>query len=164
MTVESERLGAVVSAVARAHSYETPAIDVYPLKAQPVQGHVGRIGRLKKPKTLAQLADEVKESLGLQAIRVAGESDHRVEQVAVVPGCGSGFVEMVYASACQAYVTGELRDHEAGRLASRGIGAILAGHYETERTALDAWVPRLVEALDVEVRPSQAERPLLRAQ
>jgi len=156
------RVGAVVAAIGRAHSYETPAIDVYPLKDLPGEAGLGRVGRLKKPKTAGQLADDIKRALGLQAIQVAGERSVRVERVAVNTGSGSGLVEAVRAAGCQAYLAGELKYHEAQALAAEGIAVILGGHYETERVPLEDWTPRLAEAVDVEVRLSESERGALR--
>jgi dinuclear metal center YbgI/SA1388 family protein len=156
------RVGAVVAAIGRAHSYETPAIDVYPLKDLPGEAGLGRVGRLKKPKTAGQLADDIKRALGLQAIQVAGERSARVERVAVNTGSGSGLVEAVRAAGCQAYLAGELKYHEAQALAAEGIAVILGGHYETERVPLEDWTPRLAVAVDVEVRLSESERGTLR--
>jgi dinuclear metal center YbgI/SA1388 family protein len=173
--VAESRVGAVVAAIGRTHSYETPAIDVYPLKgltgeAGPVAENIshyraglGRVGRLKKPKTAGQLADDIKRALGLQAIQVAGDRSARVERVAVNTGSGSGLVDAVRAAGCQAYLTGELKYHEAQALAAEGIAVILGGHYETERVPLEDWTPRLAEAVDVEVRVSESERGTLRS-
>jgi len=163
------RVGAVVAAIGRAHSYETPAIDVYPLKGLPAQhpaegeAGLGRVGRLKKPKTAGQLADDIKRALGLAGVQVAGERSARVERVAVNTGSGSGLVEAVRAAGCQAYLAGELKYHEAQSLAAEGIAVILGGHYETERVPLEDWTPRLAEAVDVEVRLSESERGTLRS-
>jgi len=180
VVVEEARLGAVVAAIGRAHSYETPAIDVYPLKGLPAQhpaegeagpvvenishyrAGLGRVGRLKKPKTAGQLADDIKRALGLAGVQVAGERSARVERVAVNTGSGSGLVEAVRAAGCQAYLAGELKYHEAQALAAEGIAVILGGHYETERVPLEDWTPRLAEAVDVEVRLSESERETLR--
>ena len=180
------RIGAVVAAIGRAHSYETPAIDVYPLKDLPAQhprrdvppaeggagpvvenishyrAGLGRVGWLKKPKTAGQLADDIKRALGLAGVQVAGDGSARVERVAVCTGSGSGLVEAVRAAGCQAYLAGELKYHEAQALAAEGIAVILGGHYETERVPLEDWTPRLAEAVDVEVRLSESERGTLR--
>jgi len=156
--VEGRSLGAVLAAVAKAHPYEEPAIDVYPLHTPPAGVGLGRAGRLSDCRTLAQLADNVKEALDARAIRVAGDPETVVETVGVCTGSGGGLIDAVAAAGCQAFVTGELKYHEVQDLAARGIGVILAGHYRTERVALEMWLPRLAEALDVEVRMSDDEQ------
>ena len=155
--VDADRLGAVVAAVARAHPYEEPAIDAYPLHAPPPGLGIGRVGRPKKSSTLAQLADNLKERAGLQTVGIAGRPECAPERVAVVTGAGSGLVEAVAAAGCQAYVTGELKYHEVLDLSARGIGLVLGGHYATERVPLDAWAPRLAETIDCEVLLSESE-------
>jgi len=174
LAVES-RVGAVVTAIGRAHSYETPAIDVYPLKdlpgeAGPVvesishyRAGLGRVGRLKKSKTAGQLADDIKRALGLSGVQIAGDDTARIERVAVCTGSGSGLVEAVRAARPDAYLVGELKYHEAQALAAEGIAVILGGHYETERVPLEDWTPRLAEAVDVEVGLSESEGPTLRS-
>jgi len=177
VVVEESRLGAVVAAIGRTASYETPAIDVYPLKALPGEAGLGRIGRLKKAKTLGRFADEVKRALGLKTVTVAGdpsthsgspragsrgESGQKIERVAVCTGSGNGLVETVRAARCDAYLTGELKYHESQALAAEGIGVVLGGHYETERVPLEDWTPRLAAAVDVEVVLSKTERGALR--
>ena len=185
VVVEESHLGAVTAAIGRAASYETPAVDVYPLKAVPgeagpvvedishYRAGLGRIGRLKKPKTLARFADEVKRALGLKAIQVAGESERPIRRVAVCTGSGSGLVETVRAAGlvrrspqgeagCDAYLVGELKYHESQALAAEGIGVVLGGHYETERVPLEDWTPRLAKIVDAEVVLSKAERGAIR--
>jgi len=162
MLVAGEHLGRVLKAVGRAHSYEAPAVDVYPLQAAPGRAGIGRVGRLEKPITAAGLADTVKRALGLSAVRMAGAGKQRIERVAVVTGSGGGLGEAVSASGAQAYVTGELKFHDAQDLAARGIAVILGGHWETERVPLAAWSRRLAREADAEVVMSRREAALLR--
>jgi dinuclear metal center YbgI/SA1388 family protein len=161
VVVEESRLGTVVAAIGRAASYETPAIDVYPLKGLPGEAGLGRVGRLKKPKTAGQLADDIQRALGLSGVQIAGDGSARVERVAVCTGSGSGLVEAVRAARPNAYLVGELKYHEAQALAAEGIAVILGGHYETERVPLEDWTPRLAELVDAEVVLSKKEGPTL---
>jgi len=151
------QLGGVLGAVARAHSYETPAIDVYPLLATPGPGGIGRVGRLKKSLTPAALADELKRVLGGAAVAVAGGGRRRIERVAVGTGGGGGLADAVVASGAQAYVTGEMKLHYVEDLASRGVAVVLGGHWETERVPLEVWARRLARETDVEVLMSRRE-------
>jgi dinuclear metal center YbgI/SA1388 family protein len=158
---DARRLGAVLAAVARAHPYEAPAIDVYPLHGPPPGVGLGRIGRFRQPRRLAALADGVRDILGLGAVHYAGEPDRPVERVAVVTGGGGGLCEAVAAAGCDAYLTGELNYHQVEDLAARGIAVILGGHYRTERVPLDAWAVRLAKETDAEVLASESEEEAL---
>ena len=159
LVVDHPHLGRVLAAIAKAHPYEEPAIDVYPLVAAPSGVGLGRIGRPTKPITARRFADKVKRVLGLRHIGLAGPANRSVKRVAVCTGSGSGLVESVLAAGCDAYLTGELKFHETETLAAAGIAVILGGHHRTERVPLDAWAPRLARELSgVEVRLSRAER------
>jgi dinuclear metal center YbgI/SA1388 family protein len=155
-------LARVLAAVARAHVYEEPAVDVYPVKVVAPHAGVGRIGRLRRPLALARFAANVKRALRLRGVGVAGDPAWRVERVAVCSGAGSGLAAAVKAAGVQAFLTGELPMHDVQELTAFGIGAVLAGHYETERIPMAAWLPRLARTLDVEVMMSRRERgPLI---
>ena len=160
--VDDQRLGGVLAAVARAHSYEEPAMDVYPLHAAPGPGGIGRVGRLARPMAAGRFSDVVRKALGAKAIALAGPPGRKVRRVAVVTGSGSGLAESVLAAGADAYLTGELKYHEIEDLAAGGISVILGGHYRTERLPLERWAPRLARDLKgVEVRMSRSERESL---
>jgi dinuclear metal center YbgI/SA1388 family protein len=157
--VDEPRLARVLAAAARAHPYEEPAIDVYPLKAVAPGAGVGRVGRLARPMRLAGFAEVVKRALRRRAVGLAGDPRARIERVAVCTGGGGGAVAAVRAARAEAYLTGELAMHEVQELSAFGIACILGGHYETERVPLEAWMPRLARGLKgVDVRMSRSER------
>ena len=157
--VDDRCLSGVLAAVARAHPYEEPAIDVYPLHAAPGPGGLGRVGRLAKPMAAGRFADVVRKALGLKAIALAGPPGRKVRRVAVLTGAGSGLAESVLTAGADAYLTGELKHHEVEDLAAAGLAVVLGGHYRTERVPLERWAPRLDRSLKgVEVRMSRSER------
>jgi dinuclear metal center YbgI/SA1388 family protein len=97
----------------------------------------GRFGRLPKPCSLADMAQHVKNSLGVKHVQVVGAFDRRIERVAV--GCGSagGFLEAARAANCDLFITGETNLHTCYEAEATGIGLLLAGHYATERFHLE---------------------------
>ncbi|MBM4016748.1 MAG: Nif3-like dinuclear metal center hexameric protein [Planctomycetes bacterium] len=154
------RAARIVAAVARVHPYEEPAIDVYPVKAADPWSGVGRVGLLRRPMRAAVFAARVKRILRRRAVALGGPADALIERLALCPGGGGNMVPAVLASGSQAYLTGELAMHQVKELAAAGIASVQAGHYETERIALEGWFPRLAEALaGLDVRLSRKERP-----
>ena len=167
--VGQENLGAVLAAVERAHPYEEPVIDCYRLDAAsvgspPGQGGqeaaagLGRVGPINDSRTLGDLADKVKEALGCESVRLAGDPAAPVARAAVLTGSGGGMAGALRRAGAQAFVTGEMKFHDLSDLAAAGTGVILGGHWRTERVALAAWTPRLAEAVDVEVVLAKRER------
>jgi dinuclear metal center YbgI/SA1388 family protein len=159
---DDRRLGGVLAAVARAHPYEEPAVDVYPLHAAPGRTGLGRIGCLVRPTSAGRFAETLRKALGLRHIALAGPPGRKVRRVAVVTGAGSGLVDSVLAAGADAFLTGELKFHEIEDLAAAGLAVVLGGHYRTERVPLERWAPRLARELKgVEVRMSRSEREAL---
>ncbi|MBE3097713.1 MAG: Nif3-like dinuclear metal center hexameric protein [Planctomycetes bacterium] len=157
--VDEARLARVLAAVARAHPYEEPAIDVYPLKAVVPGAGIGRVGRLRRPTSAGCFAETVKRALRRQAVGFAGDPRQRLHRVALCTGSGGGVLAAVRAARADAYLTGELAMHEVQELEAFGIATVLGGHYETERIPLNAWAPRLARSLKgIDVRLSRAER------
>jgi dinuclear metal center YbgI/SA1388 family protein len=137
------RLDAVVRAVRAAHSYEEPAIDVYPLVPCADDVGEGRIGLLESPTTLAELAGRVKGVLRSGPVQFVGPGERRVRSVAVACGAAGEFVADARSQSADAFVTGEMRFHDLLAAQAADVGVVLPGHYATERFAvveLAAWL------------------------
>lgn len=138
-------LSGVLSAVRAAHSYEEPAIDVYPLHPLPRPLGAGRVGRLQQAITLRELAARAKSVFAISALGVVGTLDGPIERVAIVCGAGDDFVRDARSQA-DVLVTGEARYHRALEAESLGLAMIVAGHHATERPGVEMLAARLAEA------------------
>jgi dinuclear metal center YbgI/SA1388 family protein len=142
----ADRLPPVLAAIRAAHSYEEPAIDVYPLETIARNEGAGRIGRLAASGTLAAFASHVAtvlESPGLQAV---GPLDRPIRNVAVVCGAGDDFIADAAAAGADVLVTGEARFHRALEAEAREIALIVAGHHATERPGVADLAERLARS------------------
>lgn len=152
-----DRLAAVLAAIRAAHSYEEPAVDVFPLHPASTIGS-GRIGRLAEPRTLAEFARSVARSLGRSAIQAVGDPNARVEQVAVACGAGDDFLGDAVRLGAHALLTGEARFHRALEARASGVGLLVAGHYATERPGVEDLADRIARGFpDLIVWPSRDE-------
>jgi dinuclear metal center YbgI/SA1388 family protein len=163
----SSALGAVLEAIRANHSYEEPAIDVYPLhEPEPkVEGPpgVGRIGRLPKPRSLAELARDVGQALATTVVGAAGDLDRRVEHLAIACGAGDDFLKDAARAGADALLTGEARFHRGIEAETLGIGLIVAGHYATERPGVEFLGAKIGQAFPgLSVWPSRLERDSFR--
>ncbi|MFZ5651924.1 MAG: Nif3-like dinuclear metal center hexameric protein [Bacillota bacterium] len=137
-TIVPARLaGRVIKAMLEAHPYEEVAYDLYPLEKRPVNSGIGRVGRLKEPVTLEELARRAKEALGVAAVRLGGPPGDIVRTVAVCGGSGGDFWPLAKAAGADALVTGDISYHTARDMLAAGIGFVDAGHYGTERVVLE---------------------------
>lgn len=145
--VEKSGLETAVESARAVHPYETMAYDVYPLKSGPVDEGLGRIGIIEPPRTLAELARDIKEKLSLESLRYAGPADLEVKRAAVCSGGGGGVLGQFFASDAQVLVTGDMRYHDAVNAAEKGRGIIDAGHFASERIIVPVLRQRLENAL-----------------
>lgn len=152
------KLLAVLRAIRAGHSYEEPAIDVYPLhEPAPVLGS-GRMGRFLEPRSLEEFAFFVSRSLGHIPVQRVGEPQKMIQRVAVACGAGDDFLADAMRAGADVLLTGEARFHKALEAESLGMGLILAGHFGTERPGVEDLAERIALAFpDLTVWPSQQE-------
>jgi dinuclear metal center YbgI/SA1388 family protein len=139
--------GAVVAAIRAAHSYETPAIDVYALQPMPDGFGMGRVGPLARPVKAGTLVARVKRALGVRRVLLAGPKERRVRVAACCAGSGGEVFRRAVEAGADAYVTGEMRHHDALAAAGAGLTVICTGHSHSERLTLHRLADRLHAAL-----------------
>ena len=166
----ASRVEAVCRAIREAHSYETPAIDVYPLEESPAGAGMGRVGELPRPTPEAALIARVKKAAGVRRVLLTrgggsgGREDLRsrkglvdrkrlgnptrlVKTVACCAGsCGSLYRRAIAAGATF-YLTGEMRHHDQVASAAAGMSVVCIGHAESERPVLAVLAGRLRQEL-----------------
>ena len=165
---------AVVAAMRNAHSYEEPAVDVYPLTDVPQGQGAGRVGQLPKPASVDELVRRVKKAIGLKNVLIArGEatrketaptgrparmSSRHVLAAVAAGSCGSMFKEAIRAGATF-YLTGEMRHHDLLAATQAGMTCVCVGHSNSERLTLKMLSARIQEQLPkLKVVLSKADR------
>jgi dinuclear metal center YbgI/SA1388 family protein len=126
-----------VLAMRRAHSYEEPAYDVYPLRPAAGRGGIGRLGRLPQPVPLTTFAQTVKAALSAAAVQVIGDPNRPVQRVAIVCGAGGSFLGEAIRRQADVFLTGEMRFHDYLAAQAEGVSLVLPGHYATERCGVE---------------------------
>jgi dinuclear metal center YbgI/SA1388 family protein len=121
----------VARAVRAAHPYEEPVIIASETTLSRGGARMGRLCETDTPMTLGALAESVGRSLGVRAT-VWGDAARKVRTVATVPGSGRSLVRDAVAAGADAFVTGELRYHDALDAVAMGLAVIEAGHDATE--------------------------------
>jgi dinuclear metal center YbgI/SA1388 family protein len=160
-----DHLAKSLVAIRSAHSYEEPAIDVYPLTDGPADGPgEGRIGSLPVAESLATLSRRVKETLRAGSLSFVGDPDRRVATLALACGAGDDFLGDAHAAGADAFLTGEARFHRALEAEALGLGLIVAGHHATERPGVEDLARRIEAAFPgVDVWASRREADPLRS-
>ena len=136
-------LGQVLSAMFAQHPYEEVAFDLLPMENSWPGAGMGRVGRLEIPTTVRKFRDKVSEVLKTDQLLVSGDDDQPVRTVALCTGAGGDYLSHALRAKADLYLTGEMKHHQALLAGERGIAAIVAGHFATERLA----VPLLADFL-----------------
>lgn len=147
---EDDAEGAAVCALIRAHlalaavhtnfDNANPGVndalsEALDLKNVDIAPHGMRIGTLSSPLSVMELVNFVEKKLNTRARIYAGH-DRLIKCVAVLGGAGGDFFTEALALGADAYITGEVRHHDALAAASQGLCVIEAGHGETERVCV----------------------------
>jgi dinuclear metal center YbgI/SA1388 family protein len=122
----------VLSALFKAHPYETVAYELVALQNAHQEVGSGLIGEL--PETLSETAflHQLKERFGLQVVRHTPFRQRPVRMVALCGGAGSFLTKAAIAAGADAYITADVKYHEFfdadGQLLLADIG-----HFESEQ-------------------------------
>ncbi|MBX9654375.1 Nif3-like dinuclear metal center hexameric protein [bacterium] len=143
VVVPASRLDDVIQSMIAAHSYETPAFDVYPLHSLDDVVGAGRVGELSDGISLRELALRVKRALAARLVEFVGPADRICRKIGIGCGAAAEFHTEAARQGCDVFITGEARFHDALSARDSETSLILAGHYATERFALETLAERL---------------------
>ncbi|WP_332690961.1 Nif3-like dinuclear metal center hexameric protein [Halalkalibacter lacteus] len=118
----------VIQAIMKAHPYEEPAYDVYPLDNKGEVVGLGRIGKLEQSMKLADFAEQVKQAFDVNGARVVGDLTTEVQKVAVLGGDGNKYIKDAIFKGADVIVTGDVYYHVAHDAMMDGLNIIDPGH------------------------------------
>lgn len=148
----------VVAALRRAHSYEEPAYDVYPLRPARAGVGLGRIGRLEQAMPLADLARLTASALNAKRVPFVGAANRSIETIAVACGAAGDFLPDAVTAHADAFLTGEMRFHDYLAAQRQNVALLLPGHYASERPGIELLAELLQKQWpELKVWPSRNE-------
>ena len=127
--VPEHLLRKVISRMKKAHPYEEPAYDIYPVENDGEAYGIGRIGKLPASSTLEALGYEAKRMLDLDGVRITGERGKQVKTVAVSGGDGSSLVPLAKYRGADVLITGDIDYHTAHEAVLHDLCLIDVGHH-----------------------------------
>lgn len=135
--VPRARERAVLDALFASHPYEEVAFDLLPLENAWPDAGLGRIGTLEAPTTAEAFLGTVRRVLGTDRLALVGNPHQPVRTVALCTGAGGEYAEDAHRAGADLYLTGEVKHHQALLARTRGLAVIDAGHFATERPAVE---------------------------
>ncbi|GEM00495.1 dinuclear metal center protein, YbgI/SA1388 family [Halolactibacillus halophilus] len=127
--ITHDQVSNALSIIDEVHPYETPAFDLIPLLNTGKVRGIGRVGDLTEPISFHPFIKKVKETFGLDGVRVAGQSDKLIKRVAILGGSGEKFTMAALKKQADVYITGDMTFHSTQDIAALGLNIIDAGHY-----------------------------------
>ena len=115
---------------------------------------LGRIGYLKDEMSAQDFAQHVKKSLNAEYIRLVNAGDFKIKKVGICGGAGSEFISKAKFLGADAFVTGDVKYHEAQSAFDNKIHVIDAGHFATEFPIVHALANKLkteFERLNIDI-------------
>lgn len=94
---------------------------------------IGRFGRLPNAMTLRECAEYVKEVFDLEAVRVYGDLQEKVEIAAISPGSAKSVVPHALQAGVDVLISGDIDHHMGIDMVAQGVAVIDAGHYGLEK-------------------------------
>lgn len=133
----------------------TPLVN--PPKTLPETFHgktvgLGRVGPLKKPGTLKQLAKRLTETFEPESLRIIGHEHQEVSTVAICTGSGGSLIREAIASNADCFITGDVKYHQALDAEAAGMAVLDLGHYASEIPAIQILSNVLKKGLDDTVK------------
>lgn len=149
--VDSWKLKDVLDKMLKAHPYEEPAYDVYPLVNDHSGYGMGAVGILPVEMSADQFLSYIREKLKLKNFRFTKGSKKRIRKVAVCGGSCSEYLNDVLKSKADAFITADIKYHTFQE-AEGNILLVDAGHYETEIFSLEEVKERLDAFLNKQLK------------
>jgi dinuclear metal center YbgI/SA1388 family protein len=135
---------AILSALFKAHPYETVAYDIYPLKNDFSEVGAGVIGFLPIPMEEKDFLTHLKKTFHTGVIRHSPLCGKPIQQVALCGGSGKSLIFNALKNKADVYVTADLGYHDFfepdGQLLLADIG-----HFESEQYTSDLLVKAIKE-------------------
>jgi dinuclear metal center YbgI/SA1388 family protein len=137
MVIKRRLLDRAAYEILNIHPYEEPAFDIYPLLSRDLRAGSGRIGTLNKDIPLSTLIKRVKEKLKIDNLRYVGIKTKKVKRIALCSGSGGSLIGEAIKAGADAYITGDIKYHEAKLAEEAGLLVVDAGHFATEVIFVD---------------------------
>ena len=120
---------------------------------------LGWHGRVGQPMALAEMAREIAKRLNRQPL-VVGGGNRRVERIAWCSGGAQGYFEEAVTLGVDAYLCGEISEHNVHLARESDVAFIAAGHHATERFGVQALARHISERLGLECEFVDIDSPV----
>lgn len=152
----SRDVKSIIDAMLCVHPYEEPAYDIYNEDLSHKNCGIGRIGNIDQIMTLGDFAGYTAKVLEYPYVKIVGDPDKKIHKIAVCGGSGSDLIDDAVRLKADAFITGDIRYHEARYAEQQGLSLIYVSHYAAESHIVKPLIKHLQKELidlkcDIEV-------------
>ncbi len=122
----------VLSALLKAHPYEEPAFDIYPLQNEFQQVGVGMLGELSKEMDETEFLMQLKQIFNVPCIKHSPLTGRKVKKVALCGGAGSFLLQQAISAKADVFITGDIKYHDYFLVENQLLLTDI-GHFESEQ-------------------------------
>lgn len=116
-------------------------------------------GRLTRPASAAELSIRLQEVLAHPVLVASPDDGQMIDTVGIITGGANGDWKRAAAVGLDAYVTGEMSEHDWHDSREAGIHMFAGGHHATERLGIQALMRRVQQTFEVECVFLDSENP-----
>ena len=98
---------------------------------------IGTVGTLSNIITVRECCELVKQVFHLDAVKVFGDLENKVEKLAISPGSGKHMSVCAIAKKADIFITAEIDHHEGIDACAEGMAIVDAGHYGLEHIFIE---------------------------
>jgi len=121
----------IINDLIKAHPYEKPAYDIYPLINKHEKFGSGLIGELENETDEIDFIKEIKQKLEIKCLKHSEILNKKIKRIAVCTGAGSFLMYQAMAQQADVFIAAEFKYNQFLD-AKNNILIVDAGHYETE--------------------------------
>lgn len=122
----------ILSALIKAHPYEEPVFDFYPLDNVSTQIGSGLIGELENEEDEISFLNRIKTIFNISFIKHSGFTGKKIKRVALCGGAGSFLINRAITSNADVFLTGDIKYHDFFLSDNKLLMADI-GHFESEQ-------------------------------
>jgi dinuclear metal center YbgI/SA1388 family protein len=122
----------VISALIKAHPYEEPAFDIYPVQNLSKQSGAGIIGELANEIGETEFLQLLKQTFNIPCLKHSALTGKKIKKVALSGGSGSFLISQAISSKADVFITGDIKYHDYFLPENRLLMADI-GHFESEQ-------------------------------
>lgn len=116
-------------------------------------------GRLETPISAATLAEKLEHALNHPVILASPNKYQTITSLGIITGGANGEWKSAYDQGLDAYITGEISEHDWHDSQEHGIHMLAGGHHATEQFGIKALLEKTQQQLDVDCFYIGSENP-----